>query len=74
MKSATDTIVPLRLTECGETLTVRQICAVFQFSRSHYYELVRHRAFPIKPLKGIGVTRYAKSAVEAYFAGQRRSA
>ena len=57
---------PLCLAECGETLTVAQLCRVLQISRSHYYNLVAHRAFPIRPVKGLGVTRYTKAAVEQH--------
>lgn len=57
---------PLRLSECGDTLTVTELCRVLQISRSHYYELTRHRAFPIGPIRALGVARYAKTAVEAF--------
>ena len=57
---------PLRLSECGDTLTVTELCRVLQISRSHYYELTRHRAFPIKAIAALGVARYSKAAVEAF--------
>lgn len=64
---------PLRLADCGDTLTPTQICRVLQIGRTHYYALIRHRAFPIKPLRGIGPTRYAKVAVSNYIASSQQA-
>lgn len=64
-------MTPLRLAECGDTLTAEELCRVLQISRTRYYELLRHRKFPIKPLPDLGTRRYAKVAVEAYLAASR---
>lgn len=61
----------LRLADCGDTLTPTDLCRVLQISRSHYYDLLKHRAFPIRPLRGLGPTRYAKAAVEQYLASSQ---
>lgn len=66
---------PLTLAQCGDTLTPEQLCRVLQIGRTLYYDLIRHRAFPIKPVAGLGtVTRYAKVAVEQYLASSRGTA
>jgi predicted DNA-binding transcriptional regulator AlpA len=65
---------PLTLAECGDALTPEQICRVLQIGRSHYYALIRHRAFPIKPMPGLGVTRYAKVSIELYLSSTKPGA
>lgn len=60
---------PLTLADCGDVLTTDQLCRVLQISQSQYYALRSHRAFPLKPVPGLGgAVRYAKVAVERYLA------
>ena len=63
----------LRLSECGDTLTIRQLCAVLQISDRTYRHLRQHGAFPIPELTGVP-KRFSRQAVERFLAGQRRSA
>ena len=61
----------LRLADCGDTLTPKEVWTLLQMSRSLYYEQVRHSTFPIKPLPGLDVVRYSKASVEAYLASPK---
>jgi predicted DNA-binding transcriptional regulator AlpA len=55
----------MTLDQCGDVLTIKELCAVLQISESRYYRFKRHGAFPIRPLQGFP-NRYSKSAVLRY--------
>jgi hypothetical protein len=44
---------PLRLAECGDTLSISELCRVMGISRREYFRLQAHRQLPIKPLKAL---------------------
>lgn len=61
----------MTLDDCGDVLTIKQLCAVLQMSTREYYRLKSHGEFPIPPLPHLGSSvRYAKVAVQAYLAQQ----
>lgn len=58
--------MPLRLDDCGDTLTPDELRQVLQISRWQYYDLIKHGIFPIRPLPKLATVRYAKADVIAY--------
>lgn len=58
-------MTPLRLDECGDVLTVRQVCAVLQISDRSYRRLRQHGAWPIPALDQLP-HRFAKVAVQRF--------
>lgn len=64
-----DQDAPRGLAQCPDVLTIPEVCREIQISRSHYYTLIRHKQFPIRPLSIRGVVRYGKAAVQAFLDG-----
>jgi len=57
----------MTLAECGDILTIKELCGVLRISPSQYFYLKQHHAFPIEPLPGLGgAVRYSKTAVQRY--------
>lgn len=55
----------MTLADCGDVLTIKQLCAVLQISQTQYFRLKAHGAFPIQALP-FGAVRYSKTAVQRY--------
>lgn len=59
-------MTPLLLSECGDTLTVNELCRVLQISRRTYQRWVVHNCQPILPIPNLKVVRFSKSAVDMF--------
>lgn len=55
----------LRLSECGDTLSIAELCGVLGISRVEYYRMKSHRTLPVKPLAGLRF-RFSKAQVQRY--------
>lgn len=55
----------IRLTDCGDTLSIAEICGVLGMSQREFYRRRAHGAFPIQPLRGMP-NRFSKTAVQKY--------
>jgi hypothetical protein len=57
----------MTLADCGDSLSIKDLCAVLRISPAQYYRLKAHGVFPIQPLPGLGgAVRYSKSAVQRF--------
>lgn len=65
-------MTPLRLEDCGDTLTPAQLIAVLQVSRRTYQRWVAHDALPIAPIPKLPIVRFAKASVVAFLHGHSR--
>jgi hypothetical protein len=58
---------PLTLDACGDTLSIRELCAVLGIGKSAFFTLKEHGVLLIAPLPGLGgKVRYSKTAVRRY--------
>lgn len=56
-----------RLSECGDVLSITDLCQLLGISRASYFNLKAHRSFPIPAMEGLGgAVRYRKADVERY--------
>ena len=59
----------LRLDDCGDTLSIAELCAVFGISRAEYFRMKSHRTLPVQPLPGLP-HRFARIQVQRFFEGR----
>ena len=57
----------MTLADCGDTLSITELCAVLGIGKSAFFTLKQHGVLLIEPLPGLGAkVRYSKVAVQRY--------